>query len=97
MKKTDLYDVVATEAALSKTAARRAVNAVLRAIRDTTLKDRGEVSIPGFGKFYASELPKRKVVVPPPHGAKHGYIVEAPPIRVIRFKPYKGGRKLVRK
>lgn len=48
--KKDLVERVANEAGLSKKDAETAINAVFAEITDT-LKDGGELSVPGFGKF----------------------------------------------
>jgi len=96
MTKTELYELVAREAGIPKVRAEKAVNAFLRAIRETTLKKGEEVVIPGFGKFYASTLPSRKVKVPEPGNPGTYLLVKAGPTKVIRFKPYKGARKAVR-
>ena len=95
MVKQDLYAIVAEEAGLSQAEAKRAVNAVLKAITSATLKGGDEVRIAGFGKFYASVLPKRKIKLPSfPNYERE---VDAPPMMSLRFKPYKGARRYLRK
>jgi len=63
MNKSDLIDIVAEEAGISKTAAERAVNAFLAAIADGL--SRGErVTVSGFGTFEARKKRARSVKVP---------------------------------
>ena len=61
--KKDLAEKVAESADLTKNKATEAVNAVFEAISET-LKDGGEVSISGFGKFEVTERAARQGVNP---------------------------------
>ena len=61
--KKDLAEKVAESADLTKNKAAEAVNAVFEAISET-LKDGGEVSVSGFGKFEVSERAARQGVNP---------------------------------
>ncbi|HHM05918.1 MAG TPA: HU family DNA-binding protein [Gammaproteobacteria bacterium] len=58
MKKTELVDVVAQSADLSKTAAGRAVDAVVDAITEA-LKNGDTVTLVGFGTFSVRERAAR--------------------------------------
>ena len=61
--KKDIADRIANEMGLSKKAAAEAVTLVFEEIADT-LKDGGEISINGFGKFEISERPVRQGINP---------------------------------
>lgn len=61
--KKDLADKAAEAAEISKKQASEAVNAVFEAIADT-LKDGGEVSVSGFGKFEVAERAARQGINP---------------------------------
>ncbi|MBE6532671.1 MAG: HU family DNA-binding protein [Ruminococcaceae bacterium] len=59
MNKTDLVNVVAAEANLSKKAAEAAVNATLAAIANA-LKDGDKVQLIGFGTFEVKDVAARE-------------------------------------
>ena len=61
--KKDIVERVAENTGLTKKAAEAAVNEVFAEITDT-LKDGGEISINGFGKFEISERPARQGINP---------------------------------
>jgi nucleoid DNA-binding protein len=59
MNKTDLIDAIAKDSGLTKTDARKAIDAVLMTI-ETTLKKGDEIALSGFGRFIAVENKKPK-------------------------------------
>jgi DNA-binding protein HU-beta len=59
VKTTDLIDHVASEADMEKSAAKRAVEAVLTGIVDAARKG-DEVHLTGFGKFKVKDIPARQ-------------------------------------
>ena len=63
MSKTELVELVAAEAELSKAAAGRAVDAVLNGIA-TGLKKEGKVTLVGFGTFSAKKRAAREGINP---------------------------------
>ncbi len=58
MNKTGLIDEIAASADISKSAAARALDAVIAAVQ-ATLKAGEEVSVAGFGTFYVGERAAR--------------------------------------
>lgn len=58
MNKTDLIDLVASSAEISKSAATKAVEAVIDGIT-SSLKDGDQVTLVGFGTFSVSERAAR--------------------------------------
>ena len=63
MSKTELVEIVAKEAELSKAAAARAVDAVFEGIA-TGLKKEGKVTLVGFGTFSAKKRAAREGINP---------------------------------
>ena len=63
MTKQGLIDYVAEKAEMSKAEAGRALDAVLEGIQ-AGLKESGEVSFTGFGKFSVKERPAREGINP---------------------------------
>ena len=63
MSKTELVELVAAKAELSKAAAGRAVDAMLEGITKG-LKKEGKVTFVGFGTFSAKKRPAREVINP---------------------------------
>ena len=61
--KKDIAAAVADQTGMTKKDSEAAVNAVFEVITDT-LKDGGEVSIAGFGKFVVAEKPARQGINP---------------------------------
>ena len=59
VKTTDLIDHVASEAGVEKSAAKKAVEAVLAGIVNAAKKGE-EVNLPGFGKFKVKDSPARQ-------------------------------------
>ena len=88
--KKDLAEKVAESADLTKNKAAEAVNAVFEAISET-LKDGGEVSVSGFGKFEVSERAARQGVNPAT-GEKSQIAASKAP----KFKPAKALKEAVK-
>lgn len=59
MNTADIAGVVAAEQGLDKAAAKRVIDATLKAITDAAVKG-DEVSLPGFGKFKVQDRPARE-------------------------------------
>jgi len=59
MNTADIAGVVAAEQGIDKAAAKRIIDATLKAIADAA-KSGDEVSLPGFGKFKVSDRPARE-------------------------------------
>ena len=58
MNTADIAGIVAAEQGLDKAAAKRVIDATLKAITDAAKKGE-EVSLPGFGKFKVKATPER--------------------------------------
>ena len=59
MNTADIAGVVAAEQGIDKAAAKRVIDATLKAITDAAKKG-DEVSLPGFGKFKVANRPARE-------------------------------------
>lgn len=59
MNTADIAAVVAAEQGIDKAAAKRVIDATLKAITDAAKKGE-EVSLPGFGKFKVADRPARE-------------------------------------
>ena len=59
MNTADIAGVVAAEQGIDKAAAKRVIDATLKAITDAAKKGE-EVSLPGFGKFKVADRPARE-------------------------------------
>ena len=88
--KKDLAEKVAESADLTKNKAAEAVNAVFEAISET-LKDGGEVSVSGFGKFEVSERAARQGVNP-----ATGEKIQIAASKAPKFKPAKALKEAVK-
>lgn len=88
--KKDLAEKVAESADLTKNKATEAVNAVFEAISET-LKDGGEVSISGFGKFEVAERAARQGVNP-----ATGEKIEIAASKAPKFKAAKALKEIVK-
>lgn len=80
MNKAQLVEAVALEANIPKIAARKAVDAMLRAVH-TTLCEGERVSLTGFGSFGVIERSARMGRNP-----RTGASVHVPPRRQVRFR-----------
>ncbi|MDR2788859.1 MAG: HU family DNA-binding protein [Candidatus Accumulibacter sp.] len=89
MNKSELIDRIAISADISKAAAGRALDAAIEAVK-ATVKEGGEVSLVGFGTFYAVERAAR-AGRNPQTGAK--LRIEAS--RLPKFRAGKGFRDAV--
>ena len=88
--KKDVAEKVAESADLTKNKAAEAVNAVFEAISET-LKDGGEVSVSGFGKFEVSERAARQGVNP-----ATGEKIQIAASKAPKFKPAKALKEAVK-
>lgn len=88
--KKDLAEKVAESVDLTKNKAAEAVNAVFEAISET-LKDGGEVSVSGFGKFEVSERAARQGVNP-----ATGEKIQIAASKAPKFKPAKALKEAVK-
>lgn len=59
MNTADIAGAVAAEQGIDKAAAKRVIDATLKAITDAAVKGE-EVSLPGFGKFKVQDRPARE-------------------------------------
>jgi DNA-binding protein HU-beta len=84
VNKSDLIEVVAREADISKAAATRAVEALIEGIT-STIKKGGSVSIVGFGTFTAPRRAERTGRNP-----RTGEAIHIKPAKVPKFRPGKG-------
>jgi DNA-binding protein HU-beta len=86
MNHTDLVEKVAEATDLPKTAASRAVEAVVQAILDTT-KAGEEVRVSGLGIFDAAAREARQGRNP-----RTGQSIDIPASKVLRFRPGKAAK-----
>lgn len=89
MNKTELVDVVAEAADLSKASAGRAIDALLDSISDA-LKSGDQVSLVGFGTFAVKDRPARQGRNP-----QTGAAIEISAARIPGFKPGKSLKEAV--
>lgn len=83
MNKHDLIDVIAASADITKAAAEKAVNAFTESVTNT-LKEKGKVSIAGFGSFETSERAAREGINP-----QNGQPIAIPAKTMAKFKASK--------
>ncbi|CUT17638.1 MULTISPECIES: HU family DNA-binding protein [Candidatus Ichthyocystis] len=83
MNKSELIDVIAAEAEVSKVAAGRALEALLLSIR-TTLKKGGTVTLVGFGTFSVGKRAARTGRNP-----RTGETIKIKSAKVPKFRPGK--------
>ena len=81
MNKAELVEAIASEAKLSKTDARKALDAFITASTDS-LKKGERVALVGFGSFKVSQRKARTGRNP-----KTGETIPVPAKRVVKFKP----------
>ena len=89
MNKTELVDVVAEAADLSKASAGRAIDALLDSICDA-LKSGDQVSLVGFGTFAVKDRPARQGRNP-----QTGAAIQISAARIPGFKPGKSLKEAV--
>lgn len=81
MNKTDFIGAVAAKSGLSKTDAKKAVDAFVETVSEE-LKEGGKVALLGFGTFSVSEKSARKGVNP-----KTKQPIDIPARKAVKFKP----------
>ncbi|GGF80330.1 MULTISPECIES: HU family DNA-binding protein [Wenyingzhuangia] len=84
MNKSDLIDAIATDAGISKTAAKAALESVTNNVT-STLKDGGKVSLIGWGTWSVSKRPARDGRNP-----QTGATIKIAEKNVVKFKPGAG-------
>lgn len=84
MNKSELIDQIASSADISKAAAARALDAAIDAVK-STLKNGGEVSLVGFGTFYAGDRAARSGRNP-----QTGASIKIEAAKVPKFRAGKG-------
>ncbi|SNS62775.1 bacterial nucleoid protein Hbs [Noviherbaspirillum humi] len=89
MNKNELIEHVAKTADISKTAAARAVDAMMGAVT-TTLKEDGSVTLVGFGTFSVGKREARRGRDP-----RTGSVIEIGAARVPKFRPGKGLKEAI--
>ncbi len=83
MNKTDLIEVIAKNAELSKAAAGRILDVVLNSITESLGKGK-EVVLVGFGSFVVNKRKQRKGRNP-----QTGEVITIPAAKIPRFRPGK--------
>jgi len=86
VNKTELIDLIAEQADLSKAAAGRALDAMILGVK-TTLKKNDSVSIVGFGTFSITKRKAREGRNP-----RTGAAIKIKAAKVPKFRPGKGLR-----
>lgn len=89
MTKSELIDIIARKAHLTKKAATESIEAFLLEIQRTLIKGE-KVVISGFGTFYVDQRAKKKMFL-------RGREEEVPPHRIPRFKPGKSLKRVIKK
>ncbi len=84
MNKTELIDLIAQQADISKAAAARALEAMIGGVQ-STLKKGGSVSIVGFGTFAVTKRAARTGRNP-----RTGATIKIKAAKVPKFRPGKG-------
>lgn len=80
MNKTELIDVIAAEAGISKVEAKKALEAFLGSV-EKTLKEGGKVSLVGFGSWSVTQKPEREGRNP-----QTGKTIKIAAKKVVKFK-----------
>jgi DNA-binding protein HU-beta len=84
MNKTELIELMAAEAELSKAAAGRVLDAFMQGVK-TQLRKGNDVTLIGFGTFAVSKRPARKGRNP-----RTGEEIKIKAAKVAKFRPGKG-------
>jgi DNA-binding protein HU-beta len=84
MNKTELIELMAAEAELSKAAASRVLDAFMQGVK-TQLRKGNDVTLIGFGTFAVSKRPARKGRNP-----RTGEEIKIKAAKVAKFRPGKG-------
>ncbi len=89
MNKTDLIDVVAASAKVSKTDAETVINSVLKAIK-TAVKKGDDVTLLGFGTFTRTTRKARRG-----HDPYSGTEIQIPEMTLPKFRPGREFKELL--
>jgi len=89
MNKHELIDVIAASADITKVAAEKALNTFTETVTNT-LKEKGKVSIAGFGSFETSERSAREGINPQTRQP-----ISIPASTVAKFKASKSLKEAV--
>jgi nucleoid DNA-binding protein len=89
MKKPDLIKQVADVSGLTQGDASKAIKALVKVIQ-STLKNRGVISLSGLGSFRAKSRKARQGRNP-----KTGEVIHIPPGKKVSFKPTTTLRKII--
>ncbi len=81
MNKSDLVDAMASDAGISKAAAKKALDSVMENV-EKTLKKGGRVSLVGFGSWSVSKRAAREGRNP-----QTGKTIKIAAKKVVKFKP----------
>ena len=81
MNKSDLIEAMAADAGVSKAAAGRALDSLMKNVKKT-LKGGGKLVLVGFGSFSVKERPAREGRNP-----QTGATIKIPKRKVVTFKP----------
>lgn len=81
MNKSDLIDAIATDAGISKTAAKAALESVTNNVT-ATLKEGGKVSLIGWGTWSVTKRPAREGRNP-----QTGATIQIAEKNIVKFKP----------
>jgi DNA-binding protein HU-beta len=81
MNKSDLIEAMATDAGVSKAAAGKALDSLMKNVKKT-LKGGGKLVLVGFGSFSVKERPAREGRNP-----QTGATIKIPKRKVVTFKP----------
>lgn len=81
MNKSDLIDAIASDAGISKTAAKAALESVTNNVT-STLKEGGKVSLIGWGTWSVSKRPAREGRNP-----QTGATIQIAEKNIVKFKP----------
>ncbi|MDO6738404.1 HU family DNA-binding protein [Wenyingzhuangia sp. 2_MG-2023] len=81
MNKSDLIDAIASDAGISKTAAKAALESVTNNVT-STLKSGGKVSLIGWGTWSVSKRPAREGRNP-----QTGATIQIAEKNIVKFKP----------
>jgi len=90
MTKAELITAVAGEAQVRKVDAEKAINSLIRIVSQT-LKKKGRLALAGFGTFAVAQRKAREGRNP-----QTGKPIKIPATRVVKFKPGKSLKELVK-
>ena len=90
MTKAELIAQVAADSKIKKADAEKAINALIKAI-SKTLKGKGRLALAGFGTFAVTARKAREG-----HNPQTGKPIKIPATKVVKFKPGKQLKELVK-